>query len=264
MGIVLSLANQKGGVAKTTTCVNLGAGLALKGYKTLLIDFDPQASLTIYFGLQSDESPLPSVGDWVIGRKKFDQVVQTTKFDRLFVLPTNENLKADEYMMQQDMVKGYKYLSKKIEEIRNDFDFILIDTMPTFSILFVNSLAAADKVLIPVKLEFLSLQGLEPLAMKVKDISEDIKALDILGLVGTFYRQGVKESEDSLAELKEAVPQRLFKTIINQNTALAVAAGMHLPIQHYSKSSQGFRDYENLVEEVLERCQIKVKDALVH
>ena len=217
MGIVISLANQKGGVAKTTSCINLGAGLALRGYKTLLIDFDPQASLSIYFGIDIQDQSIGKVGDWIMGRKPFDRVVLPTEFANLSIVPTSEELKSDELGIQQDMVKSFKYLQRKVDSVRDSFDFILIDTMPSFSLLFLNSLAAGDKVLIPVKLEFLSIQGLEPLGLKIQDIREEIKSIEVLGILGTFYRKGVNESEECITELRDNLQEKVFETVINQN-----------------------------------------------
>ena len=262
LGIVISLANQKGGVAKTTTCVNLGAGLARKGYKTLLIDFDPQASLSIYFGIDYQEPSLGSVGDWVMNRKPFDKVVQETSFPLLDIIPTNEELKSDELSIQQDMVKSFRYLQRKVDSVRGQYDFILIDTMPSFSLLFLNSLTACDKVLIPVKLEFLSVQGLQPLGNKIKDIREELKPIEILGIVGTFYRNGVNESETCVQELRDELTTQVFTTVINQNVTLSQAAAHSKPIQQFDKYSQGSKDYEMLTEEVLARCKIKVEDAV--
>jgi chromosome partitioning protein len=258
--MIISLANQKGGVAKTTTCVNLGAGLALRGHSVLLIDMDPQASLTRYFG-QLDGGAV--LGDWLLGRAEFDQVVRHTPFDRLDLIPTVEHLIADQAVIEQDRFKGLHYLRRKVEPLRDRYDYILIDTMPSFSVLFVNSLMAADQVLIPVKLECLSVQGLKPLIEKVTDVKENFKQLQIMGLLATFNRRGVKESETCLADLQKILPGQVLKTTIQQNSRLAEAVRHCKPIQHYDRACQGFTDYEDLAEEIIRKCPPPARPAAV-
>ena len=256
MGTVISLANQKGGVAKTTTSANLGAGLALHGQKTLLIDFDPQGSLTQFFGV--DKQPdFKTVGDWVLDRKPFNEVVQKTPFERLDIVPAGEQLKSDELDMEKDRLRALKFLQRKVEQIQDQYDFILIDTLPSFSLLFLNSLVAADYVLVPTKLEFLSMRGLTLLFSRVRDIQQEVKPIKILGVVGTFYRTGVKESEACLAELKQTLPNHVLAAVIHLNSKLSESASYAKPIQHYDRSSQGYLDYENLTKEVLEKCRVK-------
>ncbi len=251
--MIIALANQKGGVAKTTTCLNLSAGLALKGHPTLLIDADPQASLSRYLGVHAEGASAP-LGDWLLGRAEFDQVVKQTKFENISVIPTTERLLADEANMEQDKFKAINFLRRKIEEVRDRYSFILIDTMPSFSVLFANSLVASDQVLIPVKLEWLSVQGLRPLLEKIQDVQDNVKGLQILGLLGTFNRKHVNECEKCLAELNEALPGKVLSTTIHQNTKLAEAAGQGQPIQYYDRSCQGFTDYQSLAEEILRKC----------
>ena len=256
MSVIISLSNQKGGVAKTTTCANLGAGLAMRGYKTLLVDFDPQANLTQFL---KPKGPLSFyVDDWIASQATADQVIQETSFPKLYMAPSSELLKAEEIKMQNDGIKGLKYLEKKLNAVRDRFDFILIDTLPSFSHLFMASLVAGDQVLIPAKLEFLSMQGIQPLLSKIQEIREEMKPLGLLGVVGTFYRNGVRESEKSMDEFRTALPDRMFSTAIRLNAALAESAAHGTPIQHYDPRSPGSEDYEKLVEEVLERCQSKV------
>lgn len=257
--MIISFANQKGGVAKTTTCVNLGAGLALRGRSVLLIDTDPQASLTRYFG------PLdggPGLGDWLMGRVVFDQAVRKTPFEQLHLVPTAERLTADQAVIEQDKFKAIHYLRRKVEPLRKRYDFILIDTMPAYSVLFANSLVASDQIIVPVKLEWLSIQGLKPLLDKIADVQENVKDLRIMGLLGTFNRRGVKECGTCIAGLQELLPGQVLKTTIQLNSALAEAAGSGKPIQHYDRSSQGFTDYEKLTEEVIAKCPQRKKPAV--
>ncbi|OGR97796.1 MAG: hypothetical protein A2V88_09300 [Elusimicrobia bacterium RBG_16_66_12] len=248
--MIIAFANQKGGVAKTTTCVNLGAGLALRGYSVLLIDADPQASLTRYLG----DGQGPQLGDWLMGRSSFDQVLRVSAFKNLSYIASSELLIADQATIEQDRFKGLHYLRTKVAEIHNRFDFVLIDTMPSFTTLFANSIVAADQVLIPVKLEWLSVQGLAPLMEKVREVQQHVKELQVLGVLGTFSRRGVGECQKCLAELEAQLPGHVFKTTIQLNSKVAEASGHGKPIQHYDRQAQGFADYEALTEEVLRKC----------
>lgn len=257
MAIVIALANQKGGVAKTTTCVNLGAGIALRNLKTLLIDFDPQANLSQFLGIRTQDQSVPYIGDWILDKSSFEDVRRKTNFENLEIIPSSETLKGYEMDMQKDLFKAFKYLQKKIDSVRPQYDFILIDTLPSFSLLFVNGISASDYVIVPAKLEYLSMQGLSLLQTKLNDVSENIKPVKSLGIVGTFFRNGVKESESCLYELKNFLPEETFATVINLNARLAASAAHSKPIQHFDRTCPGYADYENLVQEVLERCQTK-------
>lgn len=257
MAVVIALANQKGGVAKTTTCLNLGAGLASRGIKTLLIDSDPQGSLTRYLGYKGESTEFSPLGDWLLSRKQFAQIEEKTPYSGLTYIPTNEDLISAEAAITKDTFKALHYLRLKIEEIRSQFDVILIDTMPSFSPLFANALVASDKVIIPVKLEWLSVQGLSPLLGKVREVQQIGKEIEILGIVGTFHRKGVNEVAKCLKEIKDILPGQVFDATIHLNSRLAEAAGEGLPIQVYDRTSQGAYDYEALTEEVITRCQLK-------
>ena len=253
--MIIAFANQKGGVAKTTTCLNLGAGLALRGYSTLLIDSDPQASLSCYLGGADGK---PTLGDWLMDRKPFDQVVRATRHENLSYVAANERLIADESLIEQDKFKALHYLKRKTETLRGRYDFILIDTMPSFSVLLATNLVAADQVVIPVKLEWLSIQGLAPLLAKLRDIQDNVKDLQILGILGLFTAKAT-ECHKCLSELEAQLPGRVFTSTIQLNSKLAEAAGVGEPIQHYDRSCQGFDDYEKLTEEILIKCPVKKK-----
>ena len=255
--MILAFANQKGGVAKTTTCVNLGAGLALRGHSVLLIDADPQGSLTRYLGAQSPDGGSSLLGDWLLGRAQFKEVVRQTPYERLSYVPTTMQLISDSAIMEQAKVKAVHYLRQKVEPLRASYDFILVDTQPSFSVLLANSLVAADQVLIPVKLDALSNHGLPDLINNIHDVQDNIKSLDILGALATFDRKGVGQCERSLAEIHTYLPGKVLATSIHLNSKLADAAEAHKPIQHYDRSSQGFADYESLTKEVLAKCPRK-------
>jgi len=257
MAIVIALANQKGGVAKTTTCLNLGAGLAARGIRTLLIDGDPQGSLTKYLAYQGTDSEFSPLGDWLLGRKKFSEVEVKTPYEGLSFVPAGQRLIAAESQISKDTFKALHYFRLKIDEIRSAFDVILVDTSPSFSVIFANALVAVDRVMIPIKLEWLSVQGLGDILSKIREVQESGKSLEILGIVGTFRRKGVNEVAKCLKELNDALPGKVFNATIHLNSRLAEAAGAGLPIQQYDRTSQGAMDYEALAEEVITRCGLK-------
>ncbi len=253
--MIISIANQKGGVAKTTTTVNLGAGLALRGRSVLLIDADPQASLTRYLGVATDGFTL---GDWLLDRADFNAVCRPSGFDRLSVVPASERLISDQSMIEQDRFKGFAFLAQKIADIRSRFDVILIDTMPTFSTLLANSLFAADRVLIPVRLDSMSLSVLPLLLPKIVDVQKHNPRLQILGILATFYEAALNESARSLADLERHAPHLVMSTKIRKNTKLAEAVAYKKPIQHYDLNSLGAADYEALTDEVANKCHITI------
>ncbi len=253
MAIVISLANQKGGVAKTTSALNLGAGLARRGFKTLLVDFDPQGSLT---KILSPSAPAKYVGDWIMDRAPFETVLLKTEYEGLSFVPSHINLRGDEMDMQKDMLNANEFLLNKVQEVQSSFDFILIDTLPSLSLLCNNSLFACQYVLIPAKLDYLSIGGLSQLIKVIGNIKKR-KPIEILGMFATVYRSGVKRQEKCLEELRGLFPDMLLKTIIRINAALEDAAFEGKPVFHHDARSSGAEDYTNLTEEVLNRCQSK-------
>ena len=265
MSIVLAIANQKGGVGKTTTCVNLGAGLARKGSKVLLIDFDPQASLSHFLKLSGPEITAGSVGDWIMEREAFEAVVYKTPFADIAAIRATSALTGDESHIQLsaaqrvastgDNLSHFRVLEKAVNAIRDQFDYVLIDTPPTFSLLFTNSIFACDQVLVPTKMEFLSIRALGPLLARITDIKQHKDSIDVLGILGTLYRVNVNEQIACLKDVKGKIPDALFNTLIRQNVTLAESATYGKPIQFFDSGSPGGKDYDALTMEVIERCE---------
>jgi chromosome partitioning protein len=214
--------------------------------------------LSRYLDTQAPNGGNSPLGDWLLGRAQFKEVVRQTPYEGLSYVPTTPQLISDSAIMEQAKVKSVHYLRQKVEALRASYDFILIDTQPSFSILLANSLVAADQVLIPFKLDALSNHGLPDLINNIHDVQDNIKSLDILGALGTFDRKGVGQCERSLAEIHTYLPGKVLAASIHLNSKLADAAETHKPIQHYDRSCQGFTDYENLTTEVLAKCQRKV------
>jgi len=264
MGKVITIAIQKGGVGKTTITANLGAGLGLRGYRTLMIDTDPQASLSEYFGVDTDDDSLPILGDLLVARpiRRVQDVIIKTKFENLSLVPTNINLEEARFRMESDSTEGARYLEKVVNTMRNDFDVILIDANPSFSILFINSLVAADSVIVPVGLQKMALNSLKKIQQTISKVQEKIKPIQVLGIVGTLYDGRTKDSAGSLDALRQAVGENVFKTYIRRATAVGDCVWENKPIQYFDRSSIGFDDFEALTTEVIERAGLTKLDTV--
>jgi len=273
MSIVLAIANQKGGVGKTTTCVNLGAGLARKGLKVLLIDFDPQASLSHFLKLNVQDKQQGSVGDWMMGRETFDKIVHVTPFADMAIVRATPTLTGDESHIALnaaqmvattgDSLAHFKVLDKAVQSIRDRYDYVLIDTPPTFSLLFTNSIFACDQVLIPTKMEFLSIRALGPLLRRIEDIKQHKPELEPFGILGTLFRTKIKEQLACLEDVRQKAPEAIMKTLIRQNVTLAESASYGKPIQFFDSGSPGAKDYDALTLEVIDQCAT-LKNVAVH
>lgn len=262
MATVIVFANQKGGVGKTTLDSDVSAGLALRGFKVLMIDTDPQATLTENFGISTEDDKRLIVGDLLSKRDnvRFEDVVVKTQFENLWLLPSNINLEEARFRMESDPADGPRYLEQLITKIRHMFDVILIDACPSFSILFLNSLIAADSVIIPVALQKPSLASLKKIQKTITNVQQKIKPIQILGVVGTFYRKGENEPEGCLKLLRESLGGNMFDSLIRYTPHLAESFWENKPIQHHRKDSIGYQDMEALTEEVIRRAGLIKKE----
>lgn len=258
MGKVITIAIQKGGVGKTTITANLGAGLGLRGYRTLMIDTDPQASLSEYFGVNTDDDSLPILGDLLAARptRQANEVIIKTQFENLSLIPTNINLEESRFRMESDTTDGTHYLERVVNLLREDYDVILIDANPSFSILFVNSLVAADYIIIPVGLQKMALNSLKKIQRTIAKVQEKIKPIEVLGIVGTLYDGRTNDSAGSLDVLRQAVGENVFKTHIRRAAAVGDCVWENKPIQYFDRTSIGYADFEALTTEVIERARL--------
>ncbi len=250
MGRIFVFVNQKGGVGKTTSAINIGAYLAEAGQKVLLVDFDSQANLTSGVGADGTK---PGVYELISGKHSASEVIQETSVRNLFVIPASIDLSgaAVELVEQED--RDF-YLKRALDGIRDNYDFILIDCPPSLGILTLNGMVAADGVLIPLQCEYFALEGLSLLLQTIKRIQKSLNhQLEIGGIFFTMYDQRTKLAQDVVRQVTAYFKDRVFKTIIPRNVRLSEAPSHGIPISQYDPLCVGARSYKSLAEEVLSR-----------
>jgi len=251
MAQIISVVNQKGGVGKTTTAINLGAYLAALGKFVLLVDFDPQANATS--GLGVDQNRLTkSVYDSVISNLDMREIVVNSAIPGYKLIPAHNDLAGANIDLVNMANREFK-LQEALLGIRNDYDYILIDCPPSLGLLTINGLVAADKILIPVQAEYYALEGLGQLINTVNLIKQNLKPeLDILGAVLTMYDRRNKLSDEVLMQLYQYFPQRIFRTVIPRNIRLTESPSHGKTILEYDHHSKGAKAYERLAREILD------------
>lgn len=252
MGRILSFANQKGGVGKTTSAVNMAASLGILGRKTLLVDLDPQGSATSSVGV-SRSSLRFSVGDLLIGGCRAEDALLHTPFEGLDLLPANVSLSVAEY----DLLEGESaeaHLRRSLAGLRDDYDYILMDCPPSLGMLTVNAMAASDGVIIPLQCEFFALEGLSQLMLTVGRMKKRYNPrLHITGILATMYNGRLTLSSQVMAELKKHYADRLFETTISRNVRLSEAPSFGKPVYYLDKSAKGAKEYLRVTQELLTR-----------
>ncbi len=254
MTTVISVTNQKGGVGKTTTAVNLAYFLAKAGKSTLLVDFDPQGNASS--GLGIDKQALQqTMSEVIMGRTTLDQVVVGTEYQNLWVAPTTPQLANTEVELAQ-AEQRFARLRLAIESLSIEYDFIIIDSPPSLSLLTVNGLIAAQYVLLPVQAEFYALEGLGQLLETMKLVRRASNpTLELLGVLPTMVDSRTTLSSQVVAEIHKHFPGKVFNSVIPRNIRLAEAPSHGLPIGVYDRFSKGSRAYKSLAKEVMERVQ---------
>lgn len=252
MARIIAIANQKGGVGKTTTAINLSACLAEKKKKVLTIDIDPQGNTSS--GLGIDKNSLKNtIYEMMIGSCTLEDCMIKSEIDNLFILPSNVNLAGAE--IELIGVDDREYILKKhIDNIRDDYDFIIIDCPPSLNTLTVNAMTTADTVLVPIQCEFYALEGLTQLIHTINLVKQRLNPkLEMEGVVFTMFDARTNLSLQVVENVKENLKQNIYKTIIPRNVRLAEAPSHGLPINLYDSKSAGADGYRQLASEVIER-----------
>jgi chromosome partitioning protein len=259
MAHIVSIVNQKGGVGKSTTAVNLAAYLAEMGKFVLLVDLDPQANASS--GLGHDIYNTEGTYEALAGLKQARDLVVKTAHEGLHLLSGHANLAGASVELVNELNRERK-LHQALLEIRNDYDYILIDNPPTLGLLTINGLVAADSILIPVQAEYFALEGLGQLMQTISMIKESIKPeLQVMGAVITMFNSRTKLSNQVLEELYKHFPEKIFRSVIPRSVRLAEAPSFGKTIIHYDPSSKAARSYERLAQEFLMREEKTTHDA---
>ena len=252
MAKIIAVTNQKGGVGKTTTTVNLSSCLAYMGKKTLLVDCDPQGNSTSGLGLEKSDYML-SVYDCLVDSEKTKDAVVKTKYLNLSVIPSSTDLSAAEIELAYEEKREF-FLKKAISLVKEDFDFIIIDSPPSLGMITINILTAADSVLIPIQCEYYALEGVSQLITTIKSIKKKLNPkIDIEGILGTMYDGRTNLSIQVLEEVKHFFPDKIYKTIIPRNIRLSEAPSFGEPIIKYDRTSKGADAYIALAKEVISK-----------
>ena len=250
MGKIISIVNQKGGVGKTTTAVNLGVYLAHFGKNVLLVDVDPQANATSGLGIDHRELP-HGIYEAIIGHKPIYHIIKKTMQNRFSIAPATGSL-AGAGIELVGMENREFRLRRVLEEIKDDYDYIIIDGPPSLGLLTVNSLVAADEILIPIQSEYYALEGLSQLLETISLVQNNLKPeLGIMGAVITMYDKRNRLSGSVMNELYQYFPNRVFRSVIPRSVRLAEAPSYGNSILQYDPKSKGGRAYEKLAKELI-------------
>jgi chromosome partitioning protein len=253
MSRVIGIANQKGGVGKTTTAINLSACLAEKGKKVLLIDLDPQGNATSGFGLERGKIENTVYQLLISDDLSIKDCIQKDVQENVDVLPSDVNLSGAEIELIGIKRKEF-ILKKKLEPVRDDYDFVIIDCPPSLNMLTVNALTTADSVLVPIQCEYYALEGLSLLLHTISLVKKRLNAsLEVEGVVFTMYDSRTNLSLQVVENVKDNLKQNVYKTIIPRNVRLAEAPSHGLPINKYDPKSTGAEGYRSLAQEVIDR-----------
>ena len=254
MGKIIAIANQKGGVGKTTTCINLTCGLTMLGKRVLLCDMDPQSNSTSGMGIDKNTA-LPSIYNVLIGTATAEQAIKTTKHG--FVLPANRDLSGAGVELVSVEDREYQ-LKRVLEPLREHFDYIFVDCPPSLEMLTLNALCAADSILVPIQCEYFALQGLGDLVTTLRAIRHRLNpGLEIEGVLLTMYDGRTNLSMQVAAEVKKYFPGQVYRSVVPRSIRLSEAPSHGKPVLVYDPYSKGSLAYKALAKEVVAREEVR-------
>ncbi len=255
MGKIIAFANQKGGVGKTTSAVNIAADIGHLGFKTLLVDCDPQGNASSAVGGDSDKN---GVFELLIEEKSAESAIQKTKFKNLDVITSDMNLAAADIELAEKEKREFS-LKTSLESVKAAYDYIILDCPPSLSLITLNALTCADSVIVPMQCEYFALEGLSQLIFTIKQVKRLFNpTLDLLGIILTMYDGRLNLSVQVMEEIRRHFPDKIFTHAIPRNVRLSEAPSHSKPILYYDKFSRGSLSYMEVAKELLLRCGEKL------
>ena len=253
MGKIIAFANQKGGVGKTTSAVNIAASLGVLGKRVLMIDLDPQGNTTSGLGV-GKRNLTETSRELLLGESaEAKSTVVKTEFENLSLIPSNKTLASVEFELYE-VDEPYYRLKEALRELRNEYDYIIIDCPPSLGMITANALVSADGLVIPMQCEFYSLEGLSQLVLTINKIRQTYnKTLNVTGILITMYNGRLVLSNQVMAELKKHYKDKLFKTPISRGVKLSEAPGFGMPVYYHDKNCKGTAEYMAVAKELLGR-----------
>ena len=258
MAKTVAIVNQKGGVGKTTSAVNLAAAIGYNGYKVLLVDMDPQGNATSGLGINKREI-VKSTYDMTVGDTKAKEILKVTGYANLSVLPSNMNLAGAELELV-DMEDRQVRIKNALAPIKEDYDFIIIDCPPSLGLLTVNVLCASDSVIVPIQCEYYALEGLSQLMNTIRQVKRLYNPLiELEGVLLTMYDGRLNLTQQVVGEVKRFFPQKVYGSVIPRNVRLSEAPSFGKPVYYYDRASKGSAAYDEFAKEFLKKNNKKVK-----